>query len=237
MSGYGYGTLPAHSGIKPIATKWPATTINYSENFGLVLTNSDGVVDPLYSLTLTSWPSGAGELVLSGLSVDPTGLLVSWIASGGVPGRIYYINIEWVTASMVAAGLSDQRVLSQCCAPELAVYPLPPEPSPGPGTPVTWAANGTLTAYGNLLALSTQGMWPTSSAGLPPGALYSASTPGAAYIYAVTGFGSVPGPPVFLNAITGAALLALNASVFPQADPHVVNQIYLNGNLLCVSFG
>jgi hypothetical protein len=99
------------------------------------------------------------------------------------------------------------------------------------------AAGQVLTAFGGYLALSIPGTWPTSSAGMLPGALYAASTSAPAYIYAVAGLGPVVNPPIFYNKISAAALLAHGAVGLPQTDPHVTNQIWISGDILCVSQG
>jgi hypothetical protein len=230
----GYGTFPAYSDVKPLPIFWPQSSLDYTESFALPITDPiTGIVDPVVSLSLTASPSGAGELTISRLSVDATGLNATWWGTGGVPGRKYTLMLTGVTV----AGRQYVWVFSQLCSPTLAVWLLPVIPVPGPGAPITWTANGTLTAFGGYLGLSTLGAWSTSSAGLLPGALFAASMPAPAYIYAVPGFGPVVKPPVFFNRISASALLALGAVGLPQADPHVIDQIWISGGILCVSLG
>lgn len=230
---FGYGTMPAGP-QKWLAVKEPDSYLDYTENAQAALTNPyTGAVDPLVSLTLEAMPSGAGELALSRLSVDPTGFLVTWWAADGVPGRNYILNLEGTTA----AGRVFQWVFGQVCDPLFANYPIPPPPSAGFGTPLTWSADGVLSTAGGFLTLSSLGAWPTSSAGLLPGALYAAASAAPAFIFAVSGFGYAPGPPVMFGDITASALLALGAVSLPPTDPHVVNQIWINGAVLCVSLG
>jgi hypothetical protein len=232
--GSGYGTFSPYSKRIRLDSFWPDAYLDYTESFALPITNpKTGIADPVVSLSLTVSPSGTGELTVSRLTVDATGLCATWWGTGGVPGRNYKLNLTGTTV----AGRQIPWKFSQQCAPDDAVWPLPPAPNPGPGTPITWTANGTLTAFGGYLGLSTLGTWPTSDAGLLPGSLFAASMPAPAYIYAVPGFGPVVKPPVFFNAISGAALLALGAVGLPQTDPHVPDQIWINGAIACVSQG
>jgi hypothetical protein len=228
----GYGIMPGPRKWLPV--KEPDSCLDYTENVQAALTNPyTGVVDPLVSLTLAAKPSGDGELALSRLSVDSTGFLITWWAADGVPGRNYILNLEATTA----AGRVFQWVFGQVCDPLFAVgFPTPP-PSPGFGAQITWTADGVLATAGGFLTLSSLGAWPTSDDGLLPGALYAAASAAPAFINAVPGFGHVPGPPVMFGDVTASALLALGAVSLPQTDPHVVNQIWVNGAVLCVSLG
>jgi hypothetical protein len=219
---------------KWLTVKEPDAYLDWTESVQDALTNRyTGAVDPLVSLTLAAKPSGTGELALSRLSVDPTGFLVTWWEADGVPGRNYILNLEGTTA----AGRVFQWVFGQVCDPLFAAYPIPPAPLPDFGTPITWTADGVLSAAGGFLTLSNLGAWPTSSGGLLPGALYAAANAAPAFINAVPGFGYVPGPAVMFGDITASALLALGAVSLPPTDPHVLNQIWVNGAILCVSLG
>src|SRR6185437_3252946 len=101
-------------------------------------------------------------------------------------------------------------------------------------TELTWTADGVFATAGGYLTLSVLGGWPTSDDGLLPGALYAASNAAPAFIFAVPGFGHIDGPPVMFGDVTASALLALGAVSLPQTDPHVLNQIWVNGAILCV---
>lgn len=128
----------ASAGVIELRLKEPDAYLDYSENVQKVITDPDtGEVDPLASLTLTSKPSGAGELVLSRLTVDTTGFLVTWWAAGGVPGRWYDINLEGVTA----AGRQYQWAFIQHIDPWLmTTWPPPSPPSLDVGPATTWNA-------------------------------------------------------------------------------------------------
>lgn len=129
-----YGTFP------PAPMKWipqvePASFLDYTENVADAITNPfTKTVDPLRSLSLTIQPSGAGELVASMLTVDPTGFLVTWWLTGGVPGREYLINLVGTTL----AGRVYQWLFGVNVDPIFATNPIPPSPNPGFGPAITW---------------------------------------------------------------------------------------------------
>jgi hypothetical protein len=209
--------------------KEPDSFIDFAWDAGYFLIP---VNDQLLSVSLSIKPWGTGELVASSLAV--TGNIISFWLSGGIPGRRYTLKLEAGTE----AGREWAWPIGLLIDPSVAPYPFPgPAANRGFGTAITWGADGTLINFGGYLALSTLGTWPTSSAGMLPGALYAASTPAPAYIYAVAGFGPIVKPPIFYNQITAAALLAHGAVGLPQTDPHVVNQIWISGDILCVSQG
>lgn len=93
---------------------------------------------------------------------------------------------------------------------------------------------GGLINDGGVLQLTDPTGWPTSPAGLLPGAVWNnhlavAIVPGA-----------TPDPlaaPVLFGAISSAQLLALGGGNLPLADPHVLNQIWNNGGEGAVSDG
>lgn len=220
------------------STRWPAkkpaARLDYTWNVKKdIMDACAGEIDPLVSLTLAVKPSGDGEMSASRLSVDETGFRINvWLAAG-VPGRDYTVNIDGVTE----AGRQFQWPIGIECDRSFAKWPLPAPPCPGYGPVLTWTADGTLAAAGGYVTLSSLGTWPTSNVGLLPGAFYAAAPTAPAFIFAVQGFGHVPAAPVFLNEITAGALLALGATGLPPTDPHVVNQIWINGDIVCVSLG
>jgi hypothetical protein len=187
--------------------------------------------DPIQSLSLSIAPSGDGEMTASNLAV--TGNLITVWMAGGVAGRLYLVSLEITLQSGRVFG----RLIEVPIDPELATFPPVPPPTPGFGAPIAFAANGTLARAGQYLTLSTLGEWPTSSAGLLPGAFYAGSETAPAFVTAVPGFGHVPGAPVFFGEITAGDLLALGAMTLPQSDPFVRRQIFLNGDRACVSLG
>lgn len=187
--------------------------------------------DQITTVSLALAPSGTGERTISSLALNGTTITAQ--LAGGLRGRNY---LNQFTVTGLSGRIWRWRV-NQFISPIPYKYPVPLPPSWNYGTPTVTTVNGILTVYGSILALSFPGNWPTSGAGLLPGALYAASTPGASYIYAVPGFGPVDLPPVYYGVITAPELLARTAVGLPQTDPHNLNQIWINGNLLCVSLG
>ena len=134
----GYGTYPA-APVGQLALKEPDAYLDYTASVQAALTDPNtGAPDPLVSLTLAVAPSGAGEMVVSQLSVDHTGLLVTFWLAGGVAGRNYILNLVATTA----AGRVYQWLLSVAIDATLASYPPPAPPSPGFGAAVLWPAAG-----------------------------------------------------------------------------------------------
>ncbi len=86
---------------------------------------------------------------------------------------------------------------------------------------------------GGVLGLSNPFGWPTAPSGLP-GSLWSNGGAVSAVL------GSTPNPsatPVFFGAITSSKLLALTGVNLPLSDPRVINQLWNNVGLVCISFG
>jgi hypothetical protein len=135
MSGFGYVTPPPGG---TLTMKEPASYVDYTENLALLLADPvTGLLDdPMVSLTLATAPSGTGELVASRLSVDQTGLLMTFWLAGGMPGRNYTLSVVATTQ----AGRVLQALLGVLCDPLLASRPLPAPPSPGFSTPIIWPA-------------------------------------------------------------------------------------------------
>lgn len=215
--------------------KEPDEDLDYTWDVEKVLRDRcAGAVDPLVSITLAVKPSGTGEMSYSRLSVNDTGFRVSVWLAGGVPGRDYTVNIKAVSQAGRKYQWPIGVEIDRFFAPS---WPPPPAPCPEYGSELTWTADGTLANNTGFLALSSLGTWPTSSADLLPGALYAASSTAPSYIFAVPGFGYVEGPPLMFGGITAAALLAAGAMPLPPTDPHKLNQIWINGNIACVSQG
>lgn len=230
----GYGTMPAGPKYR-WPTKEPDEDADWTYDATPNLTHPrTGAVDSIVSATLAAQPSGAGELSVSRLSIDDTGHFITVWLSGGVPGREYLVNIEIVTAG----GRTYQIPIGIQVDPFFATWPLVPVPNPGYGTELTWSStDGVLSRAGGYVTLSALGAWPTSSDGLAPGALYAASATAPSFIFAVQGFGYAEGPPLMFGDVTAGALLAAGAVHLPQTDPHMRDQIWVNGEIVCASLG
>ena len=86
---------------------------------------------------------------------------------------------------------------------------------------------------GGVLFLDGPNNWPTSA--LPPGCYNNG---GACSVSLPTV--PTPGAPLVIwntVGVTAAYILGLGGDAFPTTDPHVLDAIWNNGGLLCVSFG
>lgn len=91
-----------------------------------------------------------------------------------------------------------------------------------------------LSANGGFLLVDASARYPTSSAGLLPGALWSNST----FVSVVPGSTPSPtAPPVIFSSITAQQLLALGGGNLPITDPLVLGQLWNNGGFVCISNG
>lgn len=115
-----------------LKTKEPYSTPSFTQSVQALIPSGDTVAE----VELSVEPSGPGELVVSNLSVDSTGLLVSWKESGGVPSRLYTLNLIGTSAG----GVQFQLLFQQFCDAELAVFPPPVPTTDGFGTPISWSA-------------------------------------------------------------------------------------------------
>lgn len=110
---------------------------------------------------------------------------------------------------------------------------LPPPPGGGPTPPIPPTPGG-LAETGGFLYVTDPTGWPTDPTGLPAGSLWTNGM-----------FISVVGPTspnpeaaaVFFGVIGAAGLLALGGSNLPLTDPAVLNQIFIDGGFLAISFG
>jgi len=132
-----YGTLPCtpDEWWPDLAAAGLGATVGEYADFSYdatALITVNGVVDPVVGFTVAAAPSGAGEVVVSSLSL--TGNVVAGWLTGGVPGRTYLYQIVITTA----AGRKLPVLIGQVCTNVLAGNPVPVAPSPGFGTPVTW---------------------------------------------------------------------------------------------------
>lgn len=132
-----YGEFPI-APDKWLPKKLPLSSLDYTENVAAAITNPfTGIADPLSSLSLSAKPSGAGELVVSALSVDTTGFLVTWFTSAGQSGQVYEMQL----VATCASGRVYVWTFGQVCQQPFQTSPTPPPPDPGFGTPITWAAS------------------------------------------------------------------------------------------------
>lgn len=108
--------------------KLPEAVLDYALD---IVQTIDPTTDTISSVSFAIAPSGAGEIVASGLTfVDQT---ISVTLTGGVPSRIYTYK--------VLVTMTDSRIFEflvyQGIPPGLPGYPVPVPPSPGFGTPIT----------------------------------------------------------------------------------------------------
>ena len=84
--------------------------------------------------TLDVQPSGTGELLISALTVSRN--VATFIAAGGVAGRVYTLNFVLTDTS----GRIFQTLVFLPVAETLAVDPPPVAPDAGFGSNLTWSA-------------------------------------------------------------------------------------------------
>ena len=88
---------------------------------------------------------------------------------------------------------------------------------------------------GVLILTGDTTLWPKSASGLAPGHLFYDN----GNIVCIAP-GAVPPPqaqPLFFGSITSDTLLQSSGALLPTSDPGVVNQLWNNGNVCCVSTG
>lgn len=120
---------------------WPNVEIGTVANYTYDATNditTHGTVDPIVSASISTLPSGVGELSATALSVvvgnDQHTYITAVLSGATVAGRTYIHNVSFTTAS----GLTLPVLIGQVCDPVLAQVPLSPSPTPGFGPPVLW---------------------------------------------------------------------------------------------------
>ncbi len=125
--------------VGPPGDKWwppalPGANLDYTDFLYAVQARGDAAASALLAIE----PSGMGERVALSLSVD--GYVLTAQFTGGVPGRVYRYQITIIGVSGRIWQYAVKQLVS--CADALPpVYPLPPAPVPGYGTPVTWTNN------------------------------------------------------------------------------------------------
>ncbi len=131
---YGYGTMPAAPDTWFEMLEPGVEYADFSYDASTLISPGDSIV----GLSMAAMPSGAGEVALSRLQLGPDTcghqtLVTVWI-TGGVPGRLYYYKLSVYTALIRVLTV----IIGQVADPLLASCPVPPPPSPGFGTPITW---------------------------------------------------------------------------------------------------
>jgi hypothetical protein len=115
-------------------------------------------------------------------------------------------------------------------------YPTPPDPVPVVD-PRPWPTsyNFGFTNVGGVLTLTALGNYPTSSAGLPPGAVWS----NALVVTVIPGVLPSPlFPAVFYGGeIDAQQLLQIGGGNLPASDPQVNTQLWNNSGIVNVSAG
>jgi hypothetical protein len=114
--------------------QWPVGEANQQLDYYLdtvAAIYQDG--DEISSLQISVAPSGAGELVISYVSMDLGIIRLDF--TGGVPGRLYRVRISVNTL----LGRDYSWVVNLPISREYAVGPFPVAPDPGFGNIATWA--------------------------------------------------------------------------------------------------
>jgi len=110
---------------------WPAKQQDASLSYSLDITAAvNPTEDFVFFVQASVAPSGAGELVLSGLELDE--LVLTLTTTAGQQGRIYTIKFD-VT---MGDGRLYTFLVYQGVPPGLRGYPTPPPPTPGFSTPI-----------------------------------------------------------------------------------------------------
>lgn len=117
---------------------WPDAEVSGSGFFTFDATPTvtfNGVLDPVVAASISTRPSGSGELTPSSISVTSMGeIYITVHLSGGVSSRNYIHQLVITTQ----AGQIIPVLIGQVCDPVLAIPPVPPAPSPAFGTAVNW---------------------------------------------------------------------------------------------------
>lgn len=98
----------------------------------------NGVLDPVIAASISTRPSGTGELTPGSISVTTfmEEIYITILLSGGVASRNYIHQLILTTQS----GQIIPVLIGQVCDAVLAIPPIPPAPSPWFGTSVAWPA-------------------------------------------------------------------------------------------------
>ena len=140
--------------VGPPGDKWwppvlPGADLDYTDTLDAIEAQGDAVA----TASMAIEPSGTGERQPIDLAIN--GYLLTAQFTGGVPGRVYRNQITITGIS----GRVWQWVISQMVSPAAALpplYPLPPAPTPGFGTPITWSSGATV--FGPAIAAVATGI-------------------------------------------------------------------------------
>jgi hypothetical protein len=118
---------------------WPNAEVGGSGNYIFDATATvtfNGTLDPVVGASISTRPSGAGELTPIGVSVNISAgeTYIAVLLAGGVSGRNYIHQLVITTQS----GQIIPVLIGQVCDPVLAIPPIPPAPSPAFGAAVSW---------------------------------------------------------------------------------------------------
>lgn len=113
---------------------WPRKPRGQSRDYALDITAAiDPTTDIITEVSASIAPSGSGELVGANLLVSGDVLILT--TSAGQPSRVY--TIQFVVT--MADGRVYDFFVYQGIPPGLPGYIIPPAPTPGFGTAVTWS--------------------------------------------------------------------------------------------------
>lgn len=117
--------------IPNVPNWWPAKPQDSSLDYALDITATiDPAEDHIVQVAASVAPSGAGEMVLSGLAIDGDTLLLT--TSQGAAGRVYDVKL--------VVTMANARVytffVNQGVPPGLPGNPIPLAPTPGYSTPL-----------------------------------------------------------------------------------------------------
>jgi hypothetical protein len=107
--------------------------------------------DAIASVAVSIQPSGSGELAVTSVSVDR--FLIMLNLSGGVAGRLYFIQITVSTL----AGRTFVYVIGLQISPLLAVPPIEPPASPFMGAAFNWPSGVNLLRMNAVLGALSAG--------------------------------------------------------------------------------
>lgn len=88
---------------------------------------------------------------------------------------------------------------------------------------------------GVLILTGDTSQWPTSAGGLMPGQFFYDN--GNVVCIAPNAAPPPGAPPLFFPGVTSDQLLRAGGALLPTFDPGVVNQLWNNGNVCCISTG
>jgi hypothetical protein len=112
-------------------TKEPDEVLDYQIDATAKIADS---ADMITGVSVSIAPFGTGELTTSRIAVNGS-FITLWL-SGGLPARIYQINVKVVTN----AQRQYEWLIVAPISADLAVYPIRPPPYASFGPSITWSA-------------------------------------------------------------------------------------------------